>query len=367
MLRLIRVGLILALLAVPTGVALAGATASEQGLPQQLAALAARMVALEAANGQLQAQVWQQNEQISGLQSTVSAQIGLIGTLRTSLATLQASVAAQATDLGAVKNSSVMALAPYLSVNTASHLVKFTGVNLQLVKDEALWDSDEVRPNGLGNLLIGYNQPMEHFLPYSFTCSIGAYTDAQACTDHAGVWQVSHKGGSHYLVVGEGHNYSQKGGVVFGRANTASMPFASVLGGQFNTARESYAIVVNAYRSIASGAYATVTGGGWNMAAGWGANVSGGTSNAASGHAASVSGGQENTVAGDLASVHGGYQNHAAGRFATVSGGASNEASGISSLVSGGDQNHALHSGTSILGGGPHWTTTNGQTIWLAY
>jgi hypothetical protein len=173
MLRLIRVGLILALLAAPTGVALAGATASEQGLPQRLAAL-------EAANGPLQARVWQQGEQISGLQATVPAQAGLIGTLRTSLATLQASPAAQATDLGAVKNSSVMALAPYLSVNPASHLVKFTGVNLQLVKDEAPWDSDEVRPNGLGNLLIGHNQPMEHFLPRWFTCSIGADTDEQA-------------------------------------------------------------------------------------------------------------------------------------------------------------------------------------------
>jgi hypothetical protein len=105
-------------------------------------------------------------------------------------------------------------------------------------------------PNGLGNLIVGYNEP-------------------RAFAENV-------RTGSHNVVVGSQHNFSRFGGLVVGNFNTISGDFASVSGGLGNTA---------------SGEFSSVSGGAGNMA---------------SGFAASVSGGQENTVSGEFSSVSGG-------------------------------------------------------------
>ena len=136
--------------------------------------------------------------------------------------------------------------------------VFITGANLHIVnglgqtgcgfEEEPIPDC----PNGLGNLIVGYNEPRE-------------FEDIRT--------------GSHNVVVGQGHNFSRFGGLVVGAFNTISGDFASVSGGQSNTA---------------SGVVAAVSGGFSNTASG---NVS-----VASGAVASVSGGESNTasVAGTL-------------------------------------------------------------------
>src|SRR5919197_6403537 len=106
--------------------------------------------------------------------------------------------------------------------------------------------------NGLGNLIIGYNETTGENLKRT---------------------------GSHNLVIGPEHAYSSFGGLVVGRENTISAPYASVSGGRLNTA---------------SGLAASVSGGSVNTASADFASVSGGKSNEAKGLAASGPGGISN-------------------------------------------------------------------------
>jgi hypothetical protein len=197
------------------------------------------------------------------------------------------------------------------------HDITIKGANLHLVNGLGSTDCDSEQgqpipdcPNGLGNLIVGYNESREPF---------GAGEDIRT--------------GSHNVVVGLGQNFSRFGGLVVGRFNEISGDFAEVSGGAGNTA---------------SGGTAAVSGGQFNTASGGGsAAVSGGLSNVASGDWAAVSGGQGNTASGFAAAVSGGLSNVASGGDplagpsgvggrATVSGGFQNTASGDFSSVSGG-------------------------------
>jgi hypothetical protein len=168
--------------------------------------------------------------------------------------------------------------------------VRITGANLRLVNGLRA----TATTNGLGNLLVGYNEPRQ-----------GGNVET----------------GSHNVVVGQGHNFSSFGGLVVGRQNEISGAFAAVSGGFDNTA---------------SGASAAVSGGIFNRASGESAAVSGGFDNTASASATSVSGGRGNTARGESASVNGGHGNTASGHTAAISGGQANTASGFTSSVSGG-------------------------------
>ena len=88
--------------------------------------------------------------------------------------------------------------------------VQFRAVNLQEVNV-----AGSETANGLGNILIGYE---------------GERTAG-------GTWQLDHKGGSHYLVVGSNHNYSGYSGIVAGMGNTSNSPYASLTGGLYNIAQ----------------------------------------------------------------------------------------------------------------------------------
>jgi hypothetical protein len=168
--------------------------------------------------------------------------------------------------------------------------VRITGANLRLVNGLRATATS----NGLGNLLVGYNEPRQ-----------GGNVET----------------GSHNVVVGQGHNFSSFGGVVVGRQNEISGAFAAVSGGFDNTA---------------SGASAAISGGIFNRASGPSAMVSGGFDNTASASATAVSGGRGNTASGESAAVSGGHGNTASGHTAAISGGQANTASGFTSSVSGG-------------------------------
>jgi hypothetical protein len=97
--------------------------------------------------------------------------------------------------------------------------VLITGANLHIVNglgstsctDEGGNEIPDC-PNGLGNLIVGYNEPRND--PES----------PDVCT------------GSHNVVVGQRHNFSRFGGVVVGDLNTISGGFASVSAGDGNEA-----------------------------------------------------------------------------------------------------------------------------------
>ncbi len=151
--------------------------------------------------------------------------------------------------------------------------------------------------NGLGNLIVGYDEEIN--------------PSAQVPSD---------KSGSHNIVVGHGNNYGGLGGIVVGVDNVISGNYSSVLGGASNKAS------VN---------FSTVSGGTGNTASGAGASVSGGSFNVASGSQSSVSGGFENTATGRYSSVNGGQQNEAIGLYSTVSGGSSRSANAVNNWVAG--------------------------------
>ena len=90
--------------------------------------------------------------------------------------------------------------------------VRITGANLRLVNGLRA----TATANGLGNLLVGYNEPRQ-----------GKNVET----------------GSHNVVVGQGHNFSSFGGLVVGRQNEISGAFAAVSGGFDNTASGASAAV----------------------------------------------------------------------------------------------------------------------------
>lgn len=137
-------------------------------------------------------------------------------------------------------------------VSRTGNNLTFAGMNLQLVNGEGQTQTT----NGLGNLIIGYNEDDRDF-PGTRT-------------------------GSHNLMVGELHTYSSYSGLVVGRSNTLAAPFGSVTGQR-------------------------------NASTGYGSSVSGGYNNLASGPSSSVSGGEGNTAASLASSVSGGGEEHRRG------------------------------------------------------
>lgn len=240
----------------------------------------------------------------------------------------------QVADLTALVQSmqSLAGLAPFVSVVDVTRdvggvptnlpTVRFEAVNVQVVNGTGQTQpADQTGPdgpNGLGNLIIGYDEVR---VGGSESCSWGAFDQQGACEAVNGIWALAHKSGTHSLVVGEGHNYSQSSNVVFGSFNRVNGIEASATGGQSNTA---------------SGSNASVSGGRGNLASGPDSSVSGGRFNTASNSSASVSGGQNNEASSGQSSVSGGVDNEASGLQSSVSGGRFNVASGVRASILGG-------------------------------
>ena len=152
--------------------------------------------------------------------------------------------------------------------------IQFSGVNVQIVSGSG---STGGAVNGEGNLVIGYDEnPGLH---------------AQT--------------GSHDLVLGEEQTFTSFGGILAGRVNTISGPFASVTSG---------------LEDIASGEGSSVSGGQRNRASGLDSSVGGGQLNEA-GFIGSVSGGAQNKASRGSSWVGGGKENNAAAEYAAIFGG----------------------------------------------
>ncbi len=231
---------------------------------------------LQSAVASLQSTVNSQASQISALQAKASNQYNLIVALQKKTAAL--TVTSDTTRTDGLKNTELT----------------LTGVNLHVVnglgatngEPTAPYDADNPVVNGLGNVIIGYDVTRVHD------------PKDPAADLHTG---------SHNLIVGDENNFSEYGGLLVGRYNTTSAPFASISGGYFNTASEDYASITGGYRNNATDYYATVLGGYSNTASGYASCISGGGGNVASNSVSSVSGGVLNTASGGNSSVSGGY------------------------------------------------------------
>jgi hypothetical protein len=129
--------------------------------------------------------------------------------------------------------------------------VFITGANLHLVNGLGRTDCTDAEgspipdcPNGLGNLIVGYNEPRDP------------------------VFGENIRTGSHNVVVGPGHNFSRVGGLVAGELNEISGDFASVLGGDFNSATNRQSTVIGGSGNAASGLQSVVCGGENNKTSG---------------------------------------------------------------------------------------------------
>ena len=205
-----------------------------------------------------------------------------------------------------------------MAFDDAANEVVITGANLRIVNGLGSTDCTDAQgnpipncPNGLGNLIVGYNEERP------FPGSINTRT------------------GSHNVVVGRWNNFSSFGGLVVGEGNEISGFFASVSGGGGNTASGTSSSVSGGFSNTAREGHSWVGGGVSNTASGGFASVSGGQINMASGERASVSGGFNNTASGANSSVSGGENNTASGQFSSVSGGTNHSAPGTENWAAG--------------------------------
>jgi trimeric autotransporter adhesin len=225
-----------------------------------------------------------------------------------------------------------------------------SGVNLRIVNGLGSTDCQRPEgpfpdcPNGLGNLIVGYNELRETFPDEEDTNNV--------------------RTGSHNVVVGQEHNFSSVGGIVVGAFNTIGNAFASVSGGRRNTAMGRDSSVSGGENNTASGDSSAISGGQFNTASGFVPTISGGENNMALGFAATVSGGRVNTALGESSAVSGGSGNTASGSGSSVSGGAANTASGNFASISGGVFNTASASRSSVSGGRNR--TAEGEDDWVA-
>ncbi len=302
-----------------------------------------------------------QRPSLSGLQVQVDGNAALIASQTALIATLQADLAAALATIATVQTSPVFDLEGLVTVDDTNTLegvapphIIFEGANIH-VRSGSGTTSDAGNLLGLGNLIIGYNEPS----------TFG--------TD------IDNRGGSHNLVVGPQHQYTNIGGLVAGldnnvnfqnasvsggARNSASGVAASVSGGSFNSASGSNSSVSGGFNNEASSAHASVSGGLGNEASDSHSSVSGGRNNLASGNASSVSGGDGNEASSAHASVSGGFRNVASGGTSSVSGGRDNTASGVTASVSGGITNMATGSRSSVSGGSNR--SAIGDRDWVA-
>ena len=217
--------------------------------------------------------------------------------------------------LSTSEQEALKTILPYIKVEASGvggkPTIRFSGVNVQIINGEGATATN----NGEGNLVIGYDENQ------------GKHEQT----------------GSHDLVLGYEQTFTSYGGILAGRENTITAPFAEVLDGFANTASGEYAAIGAGDRNTASGTYGAWIGGGWhNTSSGSSSAVTGGAYNNAGGENGSISGGEGNSTSGLYDPyVGGGFANKAIGHWSSVSGGEENTASGCGSSVGGGSKNTA--------------------------
>jgi hypothetical protein len=205
---------------------------------------------------------------LSELEGLVSALEAQVTTLQAELTTVDGRLTTAEGSITALESNSVLLLAPYLTISSGTinglagpHVI-FEGVNVHIRNGD---DATETF-NGVGNLVVGYNEGPTTLNPFD-------------------------RGGSHNLIVGPEHKYLSCGGFLAGFRNTLSGYYTSVSGGYGNEASGNFSSVSGGVLNTASGNYSSVSGGRDNTASGWYCSVSGGEYNEASGLVSSVSGG----------------------------------------------------------------------------
>lgn len=192
---------------------------------------------------------------VNALQSQVQGQAGTITALQTALTNEIANSKAYADNVGASTLASAKTHADGLVNPVADKLVHFsregndvriTGANVHIRNGAG---HSYATVNGLGNLIIGYNEL------------------------RTGTGAVNTRTGSHNFVIGLQNNYSSAGAIIAGSNNNSAGFMASVYGGTGNTASGYYAHISGGYNNLASGNWSNIGGGQNKVASGTLANL----------------------------------------------------------------------------------------------
>lgn len=218
------------------------------------------------------AQIAALQDDVQALQQQVKRLIDQAKTQSTTTGQLTAIVNSQSQLISLLQQQNQELQAKLGCMSKTGDDVYFTGCNVHVRNGSGATDR---AVNGLGNLIVGYNED---------AASLG--------------FPSSLRGGSHNLIVGIAHSYTSYGGLVVGFMNSIIGPSATVSGGTQNTA---------------SGIFSSISGGGTNRAIGPASSISGGSGNTASNNYTTVSGGERNTASGFLSSISGGGVNVASG------------------------------------------------------
>jgi hypothetical protein len=329
----------------------------QAGQTASAAEVNANFDALVQAVDDLQAQLDAQSAAISALQQDLTAAETEIDAQSSTIAGLEQDLAAAELEIAALQSNSVLALDGLLTREVDANgydTARFNRVNVQITNGMgatngdpgAASPTDPGMVNGLGNLIVGYNEGVGSAPEF---CSDPTHDNQVDCENDGDIWGANQRSGSHNLVIGVGHGYTTHGGLIAGLANGVNGAWSSASGGGANFASGLVSSVSGGTMNAATSNFSSVSGGDSNEASGTSSNVSGGVSNLASGDGSSVSGGRDNTASGGRSSVLGGFDNTANGGFSTVSGGSVNSANGNASSVSGGEAKTASGLGC-ILG-----------------
>lgn len=189
--------------------------------------------------------------EIDGLKTQISSLTGTNTSLQTALKSAQSDITTLQARIKALesKPGGIPDLEKYLKIETSPingltgpHIL-ITGANLHIRSGSGATDDNySVSGNltGLGNLVIGYNEPSPTGQPRT---------------------------GSHNLVGGSFNSFTSTGGLVFGLRNSLSGQYAAILSGDTNTASGLNASVLGGSLNTASGLRSTVYGGLSNTAA----------------------------------------------------------------------------------------------------
>ena len=232
---------------------------------------------------------------VSALEAQVAALEASLATALASIAALQAADTALDGRITAIENNTVLNLDGALDLDTTNPsrpIARFEAVNVQIV--DGAGQTISPTPNGLGNLIIGYDEPTAD-VSFFLHCSVGPHLNQTDCEAAGATWAANQKTGNHNLVVGTQHNYSQSAGVVFGLRNTVNRASSTVTGGQ---------------NGVAAGEQSSITGGNENSVGLRFSTISGGFENTipftASNGASVISGGSFNTNNAGEAIIGGG-------------------------------------------------------------
>jgi hypothetical protein len=174
------------------------------------------MATLQAATDALKAETTALKAQVDQLTVTNVKLTEANASLQAALKAAQDNITAMQVSVDALdkKTADIIPLGKYVKIDTSMingvkgpHIL-ITGANVHVRNGSGTTDNNALPYQGLGNLIIGYNESPA----------------------------VVSRAGSHNLVGGSLNSFSSVGGMVFGFQNTISGPYASVLGGNVNTA-----------------------------------------------------------------------------------------------------------------------------------